>query len=205
MTNKLWWWEKTVEYSFVRKILADNAVACPLAGQSEKWTGDLIEQINDRFRLIEFKRNVNSIKDEDKKYGDGQTDYLTICKDISDCKNAAHWLVFGETIGEGKCATMKLKYRQYHSSPILQAQYNDLNQSSQLGDMVFSNFLKYIDELMKLRGNTEGGAGGLVMAWVGNDQTTVMDLTEFIQLIPSLNNKFGPAEEPHSKPSAPKL
>lgn len=199
MTNKLWWWEKTVEYSFVRKILMDNSIACPLAVQPEKWMGDLIEQIEDHFRLIEFKRSVNSIKDENKKYGDGETDYLTVCKDIPDCQNAAHWLVFGEAVGDGKNATMKLKYRQYHS----QNSDRDLNSSSDLSIMKFSDFKNYIDKLMQLRGGTAGGAGGLVMAGVGNNQTTVMDLTEFIQLIPSLNNKFSHSEQ-SSDPASPK-
>ena len=36
---------------------------------------------------------------------------------------------------------------------------------------------------MDLRGNKQGSLSGLVLAGVGDNQTTVMDLTEFIQIM----------------------
>ncbi|MDH2918896.1 MAG: hypothetical protein PXX73_06865 [Sideroxydans sp.] len=201
MTNKLWWWEKTVEYTFVRKILADNSIACPMAGKPEKWMGDLIEQIQDEFRLIEFKRDEDSIKDENKKYDNTKQSYLTSCKDIPKREDAAHWLVFGEEVTSKDKPTMQLRYRHYHSKGTDSSDSN-LNKTDDLLTMKYQAFLKYINELMDLRGATEGASGGLVMAGVGDEQTTVMDLNEFIALVPQLDNKFSPSA-PSSYDSPP--
>ncbi len=62
------WWEKTVEYAFVRNILPSAADAFPLAGDVEKSFGDLLIQDGTRCRLIEFKRNKAAIQREKEKF-----------------------------------------------------------------------------------------------------------------------------------------
>ena len=182
---KITWWKKTVEYTFVRHILTDNSIAAPLAGKPEKWTSDLIEQIEDEFRLIEFKRDKESIKKEDDKYE--EKTYFESCKNLVKLDGAkSHWLIYGEASDDNK---LQLKYRNYlqietESSDLL------LIKSADLTSLKFSIFVEYVDALMQLRGNKEGGLSGLVLAGVGNNQTTVMDLTEFIQIRPELAAKL---------------
>ena len=184
---KITWWEKTVEYTFVRHILTDNSIAAPLAGKKvEKWLGDLIEQIEDEFRLIEFKRDKESIKNEDEKYGKKR--YLEACKNLIELDGAkSHWLIYGEAVDN----KLKLKYRNYLQEETQNSDFI-LNQSTDLASLKFSIFVEYVDALMQLRGNKEGGLSGLVLAGVGNNQTTVMDLTEFIQIMPDLAARLEP-------------
>ena len=183
MTEKYKWWEKTVEYSFVRTIMNDNSIACPLAGKAEKWAGDLVESIENKFRLIEFKKDAGSIKDEDKKYGDGRTNYLVKFTDEIKNSNGAqsHWLVFGEFNTK-----LELKYRNYFANDGAES----LSGTNDLCTSNLSDFKMYIDCLMELRGNSEGSFSGLVMADIGDGQSTVIELSEFIQLIPSLSIKL---------------
>ena len=99
---------------------------------------------------------------------------------------------------------MQLKYRQYHNEKSNSSDIK-LESSNNLTTSEFSEFVEYIEELMKLRGGEDGGvaAGGLVMAGVGNGQTTMMDLTEFIELVPRLKVQFCPPQHSISSP-APK-
>lgn len=67
MTN-LNWYEKTVEYAFIRKFL--DASAMPLSGAAEK-IGDTIFHDDNGFYIVEFKRGKNEIqeiKNEQNKY-----------------------------------------------------------------------------------------------------------------------------------------
>lgn len=40
--TRTWWWEKTVEHLYVRRILSDAALSIPLDGDVETGVGDLI-------------------------------------------------------------------------------------------------------------------------------------------------------------------
>ena len=186
---KITWWEKTVEYTFVRHILTDNSIAAPLDGDPEKWLGDLIERVGDQFRLIEFKRYVDTIKKEGKKYGEKTyPSYLQSCDGLiqQNLEGAkSHWLVYG--VQEGN--EVKLKYRNYLQE---EADGSDksLTKSEDLTTVKHTFFVEYIKELMALRGGGEGGLSGLVLAGVGKDKTAAMNLTEFIQNVPALANNL---------------
>ena len=146
----------------------------------------MIEQIEDEFRLIEFKRDKESIKNEDEKYGKKR--YLEACKNLIELDGAkSHWLIYGEAVDN----KLKLKYRNYLQEETQNSDFI-LNQSTDLASLKFSIFVEYVDALMQLRGNKEGGLSGLVLAGVGNNQTTVMDLTEFIQIMPDLAARLEP-------------
>jgi len=199
MKNKLWWWEKTVEYAFVRHIMSDHANASPLDGKPEKWLGDLIESKQGNFRLIEFKREVDSIKSENKKYANKEKCYLDSCQDITNREKAAHWLVFGEAYASADTRKqLKLKYRHYHKT-----EDADLTSSNDLSYMKYESFMPYIKELMELRGE-DGTAqgGGLVMASVKENQVSVLDLSEVIQMVPELAENFSssPVNSSHNRP-----
>ena len=62
------WWEKTVEYWFVRRVMPEVADAFPMAGHEEKSFGDLLLADNNEFRLIEFKAREDGIDDEKWKF-----------------------------------------------------------------------------------------------------------------------------------------
>lgn len=177
-----WWWEKTVEYAFVRHVMGDS-VACPMAGKPEKWLGDLVEKIEDKFRLIEFKR-ITDASSEDKKYGG--RNYIDACSDLPNKNQAAHWLVFGAMDG----GELTLQYRRYLDG-------SDKNQlltnSENMSTMNFADFIVYIDALMRLRGQEEGGAsGGLVMVGVEGSKMTVLDLSELSRFRLQLEKRLAP-------------
>lgn len=62
------WWEKTVEYYFVKQCLLDIDIA-PLDGDVEK-IGDALTHNNGKFLLIEFKRAFENLSSEKNKYKD---------------------------------------------------------------------------------------------------------------------------------------
>jgi len=65
---KMLWWEKTVEYYFVKQCLLDIDIA-PLDGDVEK-IGDPLTHNNGKFLLIEFKRAFENLSSEKRKYAD---------------------------------------------------------------------------------------------------------------------------------------
>lgn len=74
-TKKVTWYEKTVEYAFVRRFL--EAAAMPLSGTAEK-VGDTIFHEKNSFYIIEFKRGLD-VKKEKK---DEQEKYLNIIESV---------------------------------------------------------------------------------------------------------------------------
>lgn len=152
----------------------------------------MIERTDTGFRLIEFKRDVDSIKDEDKKYGDGKTSYIDACNGLTKLNGrVSHHLIFG--------SIDKNNQLQLHCRKCLATDGNDvLSASTDLATVKFAEFNDYITELGELRGwqGSSSAGGGLVLADVGDGQVTILALDEFIQLVPSLSlsEKFSPAE-----------
>jgi hypothetical protein len=68
------WWEKTVEYAFIRRFMTADEDAYPMAGKPEKAFGDLLLGVNDDFSLIEFKARDTDIKYEKMKFNE----YVTL-------------------------------------------------------------------------------------------------------------------------------
>ncbi|WP_299086664.1 hypothetical protein [uncultured Campylobacter sp.] len=62
------WWEKTVEYYFVKQCLLGIDIA-PFDGDVEK-LGDVLTHNNGKFLLIEFKRAFENLSLEKNKYKD---------------------------------------------------------------------------------------------------------------------------------------
>lgn len=82
------WWEKTVEYYFVRKYLTDSAIA-PLDGNEES-AGDAVFGRDGKLVLIEFKRDLGSIDQEKVKFHD-----FELAKQKLKDNDYHHYLIFG--------------------------------------------------------------------------------------------------------------
>ena len=84
------WWEKTVEYKFVidaSKIT--NLFIAPLDG-NEEIAGDAIININAKWLLIEFKKDISCLKMEENKFKNYQ-----FAKEQLEKHDSHHLLVFG--------------------------------------------------------------------------------------------------------------
>ena len=84
------WWEKTVEYKFIKEYIDLDSFIAPLDGNEEK-AGDAIFGENENFILIEFKKDKDSIQDEQKKFLD-----FTSAKNTLSKKDEHHILIYGE-------------------------------------------------------------------------------------------------------------
>ncbi|WP_457570078.1 hypothetical protein [Desulfurobacterium sp.] len=82
------WWEKTVEYYFVRKYLTDSAIA-PLDGKAE-FAGDALFVRKGKLVLIEFKRDESSISQEKRKFCNFEE-----AKRVLQDKDDHHYIIFG--------------------------------------------------------------------------------------------------------------
>lgn len=91
-TKKVTWYEKTVEYAFVRKFL--EAAAMPLSGTAEK-VGDTIFYKGNSFFIIEFKRGLNLGEERKRERGK----YLDIGESVQRILNheacISHYVVLG--------------------------------------------------------------------------------------------------------------
>lgn len=106
-TKKVTWYEKTVEYAFVRKFL--EAAAMPLSGTAEK-VGDTIFYEGNSFFIIEFKRGLNlgeERKSERNKYSDIEK---TINKLQEHPASKSHFVVWGYVDKELNFALRAQKY-----------------------------------------------------------------------------------------------
>ncbi|MDO4227116.1 hypothetical protein [Neisseria sp.] len=87
------WYEKTVEYAFVRKFL--NLDAMPLSGTAEK-IGDTMFYEGNHFYIIEFKRGKDiksEITSEQNKYLNYEKSMKTLCEHN---REKPHYVVFGK-------------------------------------------------------------------------------------------------------------
>lgn len=86
------WWEKTVEYKFVLDFAdaTGNFFAAPLDGNLET-AGDTIFATENKWILIEFKRDFPSLNSEEAKFVDYQAAY-----DKLFTRDTHHFLVYGK-------------------------------------------------------------------------------------------------------------
>ena len=119
--SQLFWWEKTIEYSFVRNIIPKLSSAFPLDGDLETAFGDLLLKEGTNIRIIEFKSTKEQIQTEKKKWGFTKEKcpnyYLQPFEEtLQACwsetvKNLparkAHWLIYGEPTESGFSLTAK--------------------------------------------------------------------------------------------------
>lgn len=106
----LHWWEKTIEYAFVQRLLPQAAaIALPMAGGPEAALGDLLLADSTRFRLVEFKARGEHIQREKQKFPKLlRSEYagLSFQRALLEAHDplvghdgsAAHWFVFGDLL-----------------------------------------------------------------------------------------------------------
>ena len=171
------WWEKTVEYKFVMLIAKEEKLfLAPLDDKQER-AGDAIFSSDNKWLLIEFKKNSESIKTEKDKFND----YDAASTNLSS-QDQHHHIVYGSEIEKH----LKLNYQTYFSD------IHKENLSAMLASGIeFSTFKTYIKNFTAFKKLPAGasGSGGLntddfaMVAGVNNENNIVecMSLTEFKQ------------------------
>ncbi len=199
----LHWWEKTVEYAFVRWMLPSSSSAIPLAGEVEAAIGDLL--LKDpfaRFRLIEFKAHQDDIQSEKRKFPKlrgaafkGLRFQRALLEGhdplVGHDGAAAHWLVFGAEIDK----QFHLKAQRYceEGAQVLRPG-NLVLHSVDLAVMV-----DYLDQLTAARKREEaaGGSGSLVCCAVADGSVVPLSVNEFLQIAcPDLLQAESPDPDP---------
>ena len=144
------WWEKTVEYKFIKEYIDLDSFIAPLDGNEEK-AGDAIFGQNENFILIEFKKDKNSIKDEQKKFIN-----FNSAKESLSSSDKHHILIYGEVNSKD----LILNAQTYFSEKNIQLTRKFSNGKT------LKEFKKYLDSFLNFKkgSKTESGSGsyGLV-------------------------------------------
>ncbi len=165
------WWEKTVEYFFIRKYVPEEAILSPLDGKQEA-AGDSILGNDEKWLLIEFKVDNAALASEKSKY----ISYETTKRKLVD-NDTHHFLVYGTN--DGGC--FDVRACTYFSNRRLP----DVGNIFKYGKSQVQ-FIEYLEEVIKGKktsGSSSGGVSGslaFVAAVNGeNKLTRCMSLKEF--------------------------
>lgn len=170
------WWEKTVEYKFVMEVAGEKRLfLAPLDGKHEL-AGDLIFSSNNRWVLIEFKKDCAAIRSEMEKfirYSDAKAALSSL--------DSHHHIVFGEASASSP-EQLELRALTYFSRVV-----HNLKEILTTGQQ-FSEFKRYVEQYIKFKKGPKGGGGtGMAMedfalvAGVNADNEVVecLSLSEF--------------------------
>ena len=152
------WWEKTVEYYFVKKFVSDDELIAPLDGKHEL-AGDAMLAAGLKWVLIEFKKNFACLESEAVKF----SDYQRAAKELSSQDNH-HYLIygrFGVTEASPKTKVFGIGACTYFSRSCLE-DYQDLLASG----TDIQTFARYLEALTKHKKQPpgDGSSGGMNMA-----------------------------------------
>lgn len=94
MQNTPVWFEKTVEYAYVAKLVTEGKMgfAAPLAGVHERYAGDAVFGAAEKFVLIEFKRSHRELPSEESLF----FDYKKAKEELGGYEH--HYFVYGSFI-----------------------------------------------------------------------------------------------------------
>ncbi|MBY8007941.1 hypothetical protein KW471_06500 [Vibrio fluvialis] len=140
------WWEKTVEYYFVQKYVPLDSVLSALDGKHEK-IGDTLLGHQERWIIIEFKKDYPAIKSEEDKF----VDYEAAYDELHEI-DGHHYLIYG-AINEDLEFT--LCGRTYFSD--LDAV--DIDHVLESG-VEQTDFNLYIEKLLKHKNDDSSGGSG---------------------------------------------
>jgi len=165
------WWEKTIEYKFIKEFIHLDDFVAPLDGNEEK-AGDAIFSNNNYWVLIEFKKDKSSIASEQDKF----ENYYEAKKELSE-KDTHHIIVYGKLNKESK--NIDLRAQTYFSEKDI----SQITKTLQYG-IGTNEFKNYLDVFLKYKkgSKVEGGSGGYsFVAGVTNDGqiTKCLTLEEF--------------------------
>lgn len=165
------WWEKTVEYKFIKEFINLDDFVAPLDGNEEK-AGDAIFSNDNHWVLIEFKKDESSIASEKDKFEKYQE-----AKQALSSKDDHHIIVYGELSKESK--NINLHAKTYFSEKAI----SQIAEALQSG-IEIKKFKNYLDAFLQYKkgSKVEGGSGGYgFVAGVtnGGQITKCLTLEEF--------------------------
>lgn len=165
------WWEKTVEYYFIRNFIPDDMILSPLDGEQEK-AGDAFLSSNEKWVVLEFKKDFKSLASEKKKYKN--YDLAEVELSPSD---SHHFLIYGQ-IANGKFG---LRAETYFSRSSL-SEFSKIFEAGKEKD----EFIAYLERLIEHKSKAYESSGGSVgsysfVAGISKDKkiTSCMNLYEF--------------------------
>ncbi|WP_445405025.1 hypothetical protein [Acinetobacter vivianii] len=165
------WWEKTVEYFFIKKYVADHLIA-PLDGKHELAGDAILSDNQQKWLMIEFKDRLESLETEKKKF----KSYVNAKIALKE-HDHHHLLVYG-AVSDGK---FDLLAKTYFSRRNLKEMKNIFS----LGRDIDS-FLKYLNLFIKYKNEKGTSSSGNVGSYAliaginnNNEITTCMSLQEF--------------------------
>lgn len=162
------WWEKTVEYFFVREYIDLDVLVAPLDGDHEK-VGDTVIADADKWVIIEFKRDAACIAAEQKKF----TDFLQ-AKFALGANDKHHLLVYGDANADD---AFFLKCQTYFSGRTA-----DVASITQCGvDQAF--FTTYLRRFVEFKKEKKGSStGGLEYGYVAGISSSSNRITKCLTL-----------------------
>ncbi len=143
------WWEKTVEYLFIKQCVGKRMLLAPLDGREEA-AGDTLLGAENGWVLIEFKKDAGSIASEKEKF----TSYKAAEKELV-ASDSHHFLVYGALRSDEGSHRLAIHARTYFS-----------NQSvSQIGDLLargiaHHDFMEYLEKFLQHKKSVGGATGG---------------------------------------------
>ena len=165
------WWEKTVEYYFIRKFIPDEMILSPLDGEQEK-AGDTFLSNNERWVVLEFKKDFESLASEKKKYKN-----YDAAQDELSTSDSHHFLIYGQIVD----GNFGLRGKTYFSN----------NPVSNISDIFEAGkekeeFISYLEKLIEHKSKISESGGGSVgsysfVAGISKNKkiTSCMNLYEF--------------------------
>jgi hypothetical protein len=146
------WWEKTVEYLFVKKHVNEESLIIPFDGK-EELQSDSALCVASRWILIEFKKEKNSFSSEKKKFYDFTAAYEKLHK-----LDSHHHIIYGSPIKNDGSINLILKSQRYFSQ-----QPNDSIESLLMSGIEFEAFRSYLKDFVSFKKKTDEDAGGVVL------------------------------------------
>ena len=104
ITNEKIWWEKTVEYAFVKRVKFLRV--SPLDGEHEQAGDAIFGNKKDKFYLIEFKRDDSGQDAEKKKFKDKKEGYKELTAKY-------HFVVYGGLDDDEELELFSMQYLDY--------------------------------------------------------------------------------------------
>lgn len=210
---RVWWWEKTVEHLYVRRILSDTAFTVPLDGDVETGVGDLITADDVGCTLIEFKKDKGTIARELDKYKLTPAQRVAAGGDYAKAVNMlapklfkmpgaqAHYIVFGAAVpsDEGR---RRLTLRHHLYGDLSDPAGDELRSEAGLHRAKADDLLVYMAALSKWRQEDMTSMGGMVFVGVGATSVGSMTPTEFVAECARAKGLIqSPAEQPRPTPA----
>ncbi|EGR2435248.1 TPA: hypothetical protein I6182_003401 [Vibrio cholerae] len=146
------WWEKTVEYLFVKKHVDEESLIIPFDGKEELQSDGAL-CVASKWILIEFKKEKNSIPHEKKKFNDFEAAYEKLHK-----RDFHHHIIYGSPVLNNGSINLVLKSQTYFSQ-----QLNASIESLLMTGIEFEAFHSYLKDFVSFKKTTEEDAGGVVL------------------------------------------